>query len=232
MPGVTLDDPLKWSKSAWEASRENLDLFFVALKSPRHVLERWERNSTNSVRKAFEFSLVPVAISLLIELPYLAFFLPDLFTLHGIGGELTLFYVQTIIWSLALFAVGWLFRGKATLEDCITTSLVFMANIWPFNTILQYGMIANPVLVCARVTGTPVSPSWGHVDHALVNYYFWLSAPLVVYLCVVLVPAVRYVQRTGWVREMVIFMLYEVAGSTTSDWLLKPIWAKIYHACS
>ena len=216
-------------KALWQALDQNLDLFFVALRSPRLVLRRWKRDSTETVRRALVFSIVPVLIGLLIELPYWAFYLPDVFSWSGIAGMMMLDYVQTLISVIVLFIVGWLFRGKASFRDCIAANLVFMANIIPANDLMAWLMKPYKVLLCARVTGTWASPSWEKVAPSDVQYYFWvLEMPLLLYFLLTIMPAIRHIQRVGWFRAFIIYFVFFAAGAYLIDTAFKPLFARVY----
>jgi hypothetical protein len=222
-------DALPIAKQIWQVLNRNLDLFFIALQSPRRVIARWKRDSTETVRRAFVFSLVPVTIAYVFDLPYWVFYVPSVLTIWGIAGIFALYYVQTAIESIMLFVVGWLLRGKASLRDCIAATLVFMAVKWPANELVAWGMKPDKVLLCARTTGTYASPSWEKVDPSYMHYYFWLQVPLIVYFLLAITPAIRHVQRVGRFRALIIYLSYFITSGVLSDALLKPLFAKIFN---
>ncbi len=222
------------AKRIWDISKENFDLWVEALVRPRNLLARWDRDSSELVRRAAEFSIFPIILSLLVDIPYFTAYMPSTYGATSIAAfYIVLTYVQVAIWSIILLIVGKFLLGKASLRDCIAASLVFTAY-WPINEVLSYLFKTDKILLCARLSGTVLGDQYTETITHSYGYYVWslMSMFFGIYFLLVVTPAIKYIHRVGAVRAAVICLLYGFVGLAASDGILKPVFAKIYNACT
>jgi hypothetical protein len=221
------------ARRIWDISRGNFDLWLEALVRPRNLLARWDRDSSEMVRRAAEFSVFPVILSLMIDIPYFTAYMPSSRSATSIAAYyFVVIYVQVAIWSIGLLFVGRFLLGKASLRDCIAVSLVFTAY-WPVNEVLSYLFKSDKILLCSRVSGTLLGPQYTSAIVNSYSYRVWTIASIAfgIYFLLVAAPAIKYIHRVGTARALVICLVYGFVGLVASDGILKPVFAKMYNAC-
>lgn len=203
--------------SGWRRLGDQWFLWIAVLGSPLAVVSENDLDSRAAVSRATGFFLFVYAVVLLLRIPLFDVFLGvDMHAPLNLLALLVLNAVSIAVFVLVLYGFIKILLGRGSLRSTAITG-IYLTAFWPMFLLMSYLSGMNLQLrasLSARVSAWSfIEPVTGLAAVAMLLFLFF-------YLIVKSVPAIKYVQRIGNIRAIIICGFGYVLAFEVQNWLV------------
>jgi hypothetical protein len=218
-------------ESLWNWAKNSIEIWCRAMGSLSDVVFRSDPDQYNTLVEAVQFSLFPVALSILIEIPYNVMWSAGKYGATGVITDFVSDYMFIVFAACSQKISSIVVRGHGSLRASFTLALFGIAYL-PVMSILGYVIIPgkDEISLFISLINLEISRNFLELGYNILNRYglhilaFALTTALfAIFLIIRFVPATAYIHKVGRVRALIICMLTLLFCSVSVVFVLGPL---------
>jgi hypothetical protein len=216
-------------EAGWKWALENVQRWFHVLQSPSSVLKDIDLDSLESILAALQFSIFPISLSIIIELPIYLLAKDTTFGLVGyVIAKFVAYFAIVFIFAVCQRVSAKMLFGKGTMNACVVATL-YATAFWPLVVLAEYTQISNASLltkmkenVFSGLDGQFVA-SLSRTEYVELAGFDLMTGVLGVYLLYKFVPVAALTHRVGRLRASMICLSTMIIGQLPIYFLMLPL---------